>query len=128
MKIRVITAAVACAALLAGCGTTITKDASYKDVMDLRNAYVAADVVKDPKCEDKPTQDAKADQGWQATTCGSNTVLVTFDNTAAMNKMVAQDVKFKKDREAILAGPNWMARGPELEMKDLQGKLGGKLQ
>lgn len=128
MKIQAITAAAACAALLSGCGTTITKDASYKDVMDLRNAYVAADVVKDPKCEDKPTQDAKADQGWQATTCGSNTVLVTFDNTAALYKMVAQDVKFKKAREAVLVGSNWEVRGPELEMKDLQAKLGGKLQ
>ncbi len=128
MKIRTIAAAAACAALLAGCGTTVKKDASYKDVMNLRDAYVAADVVKDPKCEDKPTQDAKANQGWQATTCGSNTVLVTFDNTAALNKMVAQDVKFKKAREAVLVGPNWEARGPELEVKDLQGKLGGKLQ
>jgi curli biogenesis system outer membrane secretion channel CsgG len=128
LKVQYVVAAAACAVLLSGCGTTITKDASYKDVMELRDAYIAAGVVKEPKCEDKPTQDAKADQGWQATTCGANTVLVTFDNTAALNKMVAQDVKFKKDREAVLSGPNWTVRGPELEIKDLQAKLGGKLQ
>lgn len=128
MKIKALAAAAACATLLSACGTTIQKDASYKDVMALRDAYVAAGVVSDHKCEDKPTQDAKADQGWQATTCGSNTVLVVFDNSAALDKMVAQDVKFKTARNAVLVGSNWEARGPEFEMKDLQGKLGGTLK
>lgn len=128
MKIKVLATALGGAALLSGCGATVQKDASYKDVMALRDAYVAAAVVKDPKCEDKPTQDAKADQGWQATTCGANTVLVTFDNSAALEKMVAQDVKFKEARVAILVGPNWEVRGPEFEVKDLQAKLGGQLK
>ena len=114
--------------LLAGCGgPAVQKDASYKDVLALKDAYVAADVVSKPDCQDKPTQDAKADQGWQALTCGSNTVLVVFDNTAALDKMTAQDAKYKTPREAILVGPNWEVRGPELEIKDLQGKLGGSL-
>ena len=47
--------------LLSGCGTTVQKDASYKDVLALRDAYVASGSVSDPKCEDKPSQDAKAD-------------------------------------------------------------------
>lgn len=128
MKFKVLAAGIASAALLTGCGTTIQKDASYKDVMALRDAYVAAAIVSDPKCQDKPTQDAKADQGWQATTCGANTVLLVADNSATLNKMVSQDVKYKTARDAVLVGPNWEARGPEFEIKDLQGKLGGKLQ
>lgn len=128
MKIKVLAAAAACATLLSGCGTTIQKDASYKDVMALRDAYVAAGVVTDSKCEDKPTQDAKATQGWQGTTCGANTVLVVFDNGAALGKMVTQDVKYKTARDAVLVGSNWEARGPEFEIKALQEKLGGKLQ
>lgn len=128
MKIKVLAAGFACAALLTGCGATIQKDASYKDVMALRDAYVAAGIVSDPKCEDKPTQDAKATQGWQATTCGANTVLLVADNSATLNDMVAKDVKYKTARDAVLVGPNWEARGPEFEIKDLQGKLGGQLQ
>jgi len=74
MKIKVLAVALGCAALLSACGTSIQKDASYKDVMALRDASVG--IVSDPKCENKPTQDAKADQGWQATTCCANTVLL----------------------------------------------------
>lgn len=128
MKLTTFAVAFGCAVLLSGCGTTVQKDASYKDVMALRDAYVAAGVVSNPECKDGPTQDAKADQGWQATMCGTNTVLAVFDNSAALNKMVAQDMKFKKSRNAILVGPNWEARGPEFEMKDLQAKLGGTLK
>jgi hypothetical protein len=40
-------------------------------------------------------------------------------------EMVSHDAKHKKAREALLVGPNWEVRGPEFEMKDLQGKLGG---
>lgn len=128
MKLTTFAVTLVCTVLLSGCGTTVQKDASYKDVMALRDAYVAANVVNDPKCEDKPTQNAKADQGWQATTCGANTVLVTFDNSAARDKMVAQDVKYKTARDAVLAGSNWEARGPEFEIKALQEKLGGTLK
>lgn len=128
MKIKTLAAGIACAALLTGCGTTIQKDASYKDVMALRDAYVAAGIVTDPKCEDKPTQDVKATQGWQATTCGQNTVLLVADNSATLSDMVAKDVKYKTARNAVLVGPNWEARGPEFEIKGLQGKLGGQLQ
>jgi 3-keto-L-gulonate-6-phosphate decarboxylase len=128
MKIKSLIVALGCSVLMSGCGTSLQKDASYKDVMALRDAYVAAGIVSDPKCEDKPTQDAKADQGWQATTCGANTVLLVADNSTTLNKMVAQDVKYKTARDAVLVGPNWEARGPEFEIKELQGKLGGKLQ
>ena len=128
MKFRMMAVAIGCAVLVSGCGTSPQKDASYRDVVALRDAYIAAGVVSDPKCEDKPGQDAKAAHGWQALTCGSNTVLVVFDNSSALTKMVAQDMKRKSARDAVLVGPNWEVRGPEFEIKDLQGKLGGKLQ
>lgn len=52
--------------LLVACGgTAIQKNASYKSALDLRDAYVASGAVKEPDCDEKITQDAKAQWGWQ---------------------------------------------------------------
>lgn len=114
--------------VLVGCGTSVQKDASYKSALDLRDAYVASGAVKEPDCDEKITQDAKAKWGWQTVNCGMNTVLLVADSQSALDEQVAKDLKYGTARQAILVGPNWLVRGPEFEVKDVQKSLGGQIK
>ena len=126
---KLLPALTAVSLLLVACGgTTIQKDASYKSALDLRDAYVAAGAVKEPDCDEKITQDAKAQWGWQTVNCGMNTVLLVADSQSALDEQVAKDLKYGTARQAILVGPNWLVRGPEFEVKDVQKSLGGEIK
>lgn len=114
--------------LITGCSAgSIEKDAHYDDVMELRDAYVASDAIEDPDCKDEPTQGVMAEQGWQATTCGMNTVLLITDSDAVLTGMNERDAKFLKPRQRILTGPNWSIRGPQFDIERLQDSLGGEI-
>ncbi|MCX2747164.1 hypothetical protein OOZ51_04960 [Arthrobacter sp. MI7-26] len=113
---------------LTGCGSSIQKDASYSDVLGLRDAYVATGAVADPKCDSKVTEDGKAQWGWQTVNCGMNTVLLVADSQSGLDQQVTTSVKYAASRESILVGANWMIRGPEFEVKAVQAKLGGQLK
>lgn len=114
--------------LITGCSSgSIEKDARYDDVMDLRDAYVASEAIENPSCKDEPTQDAMAEQGWQAITCGSNTVMLITDSAAVLHEMNERDTKYLEPRQRILTGPNWSIRGPQFDIERLQEALGGEI-
>lgn len=114
--------------LMAGCSSGSTeKDAHYDGVMELRDAYVASGAIDEPDCKDEPTQDAMAEQGWQATTCGMNTVLLITDSSAVLTDMNERDAKYLEPRQRILTGPNWSIRGPQFDIERLQESLGGEI-
>lgn len=129
MKRNLLPALALTTLLMAACaGPAVQKDANYKSVLDLRDAYVGSGAVKEPKCDEKITQDAKAKWGWQTVNCGMNTVLLVADAQSALDDQVAKDLKYGTAREAILVGPNWLIRGPEFEVKEVQKTLGGQVK
>lgn len=108
------------------CASGVQKDATYASVSDLAKAYEASGATKD-ECENEPTQDMMDKSGWQATTCGMNTVMTIADSDSKFEELMAKNIPYMSDRDRALVGKRWMIRAPQADIEKLQESLGGKI-
>jgi hypothetical protein len=96
---------------------SVQKDATYDNVVALKDAAVAAGL----SCTDfKETDDAAEASG--SGTCGDAAVLAIYASQADQDK-VLEAVKTGTEKQVVLAGPNWTIKYAKAE--DLQPTLGG---
>ena len=117
------------ALLIVGCGQEVDKNASYDDILALRDAVEASG----HSCDTFEIREEGAEGALETADCTQKSVLGIFGNAAdaeaaaeGVNEIV---VKMLGITSTVLVGPNWSVNcgGERKTCEGLQRSLGGEL-